>query len=329
MSIRTKLFAGVLACLLHVSAAYAAELVCPTEERPTLKDAADAALATDIIVIVSDAEHGYADGGAATLPCELRVEAGTLDAEGMTSLTVPGLDIAEGAELTLSDGAVILAGEGSNSGLIEVGHLDAGAQRFTNDGVIRAQSLVSDIVTGGFQNRLTLHANGGSFDGGADTLMLEADAPSAWADAYTLPRAGGPDSPTPPEPGLVLMGWSLRADSTEPEFTGTYNAALSEPRALYAVYGTTTVPGQPTLDIASASPTHVELRWTHPDSGGSAILWYQVYCNGMLYDVVPASETSYVDSRPIPGLGYVYTLVAVNAAGSGVVSNDAVVRKWR
>lgn len=88
-----------------------------------------------------------------------------------------------------------------------------------------------------------------------------------------------------------------------------------------------TVPGAPTLDGATGGQAYVDLVWTPPGSnGGSAITSYRIYrgtCSGCesLY-ATGVTGTWWRDTGVLTGGTYYYKVAAVNAVGTGALSNE-------
>ena len=80
------------------------------------------------------------------------------------------------------------------------------------------------------------------------------------------------------------------------------------------------VPGAPTLSAAAGNAV-VDLSWTTPANGGSAITGYKVYRGGSLYQTL-GSVTSYQDVAVTNGQTYTYRVSAVNAIGESALSNQ-------
>jgi predicted phage tail protein len=93
------------------------------------------------------------------------------------------------------------------------------------------------------------------------------------------------------------------------------------------VAGATEVPAAPVL-TATAGTAVVNLSWTVPNDGGSAITGYTIYrgtiagAETLLATVAPG--TAYVDSAVTSGITYYYRVRAVNADGEGASSNEAI-----
>lgn len=93
----------------------------------------------------------------------------------------------------------------------------------------------------------------------------------------------------------------------------------------------TTTPGQPTLSgslVASSSgAVSAVLEWTIPADGGSPILKYVILRDAVRLTTLTATETgptTYTDTTIPPG-SHVYQVKAVNAVGSGPLSNKVTV----
>jgi hypothetical protein len=86
-----------------------------------------------------------------------------------------------------------------------------------------------------------------------------------------------------------------------------------------------TVPGAPSLS-ASAGNAVVNLTWTAPSDGGSAITSYKVYrgtvSGGETLLTTLGNVTSYSDTAVTNGTTYYYRVSAVNAVGEGAQSNE-------
>ena len=91
------------------------------------------------------------------------------------------------------------------------------------------------------------------------------------------------------------------------------------------VAGATAVPAAPVL-TATAGLAVVNLSWTVPFDGGSAITGYAIYRGTtiggetLLTTVVPG--TAYPDASVVSGITYYYRVFATNADGDGASSNE-------
>jgi fibronectin type 3 domain-containing protein len=99
-------------------------------------------------------------------------------------------------------------------------------------------------------------------------------------------------------------------------------------QGLFSAYDVTpvTAPAAPTL-TATAGSSAINLGWTVPNNGGSAITGYRVLrgtTSGAetLLTTLPAVTTSYVDTTATPGTAYFYRVAAVNSIGVGDLSNE-------
>jgi hypothetical protein len=80
-----------------------------------------------------------------------------------------------------------------------------------------------------------------------------------------------------------------------------------------------TVPGAPRIIAASESEG---LQWSPPaNTGGSAIIEYRLYENGILLDAVGGDQTTWFNP---PSPGNTYTVSAVNVVGEGPQSPPAI-----
>ena len=118
---------------------------------------------------------------------------------------------------------------------------------------------------------------------------------------------------------------ATKADSTADYATVAYQTTG---QGLFSAYDVTpiTAPAAPTL-TANAGASAVNLSWTTPDNGGSAITGYQVLrgttAGGETTLItLPATATSYADSAVTGGTTYFYRVVAVNSIGAGDPSNE-------
>jgi subtilisin family serine protease len=87
------------------------------------------------------------------------------------------------------------------------------------------------------------------------------------------------------------------------------------------------VPGQPTLDSASAGDANVALGWSAPSSdGGAAISGYQIWrgtaSGGEALLTTTTNPASYTDSTASNGTTYYYQVAAVNSVDAGARSNE-------
>jgi hypothetical protein len=82
-----------------------------------------------------------------------------------------------------------------------------------------------------------------------------------------------------------------------------------------------TVPDQPAAPtLSNYTTTSIELSWTAPTDGGSAITGYQIYRGGSLVASVGSAATSYTDTGLTAGTNYSYQILAQNIAGSSPFS---------
>jgi titin len=93
------------------------------------------------------------------------------------------------------------------------------------------------------------------------------------------------------------------------------------------VAGATAVPAAPLL-TATAGLAVVNLSWTVPFDGGSAITGYAIYRGTTiggetLLTTVPPG-TTYADALVTSGITYFYRVLATNAEGNGASSNEAL-----
>lgn len=100
-------------------------------------------------------------------------------------------------------------------------------------------------------------------------------------------------------------------------------ARQSTGRGLFAAYDGTgpSVPVAPVLS-ATAGNARVDLSWTTPSDGGSAIAGYRLYRDGAFYQALGV-QNAYADTAVTNGQTYSYRVSAVNAVGEGARSNAA------
>ena len=91
------------------------------------------------------------------------------------------------------------------------------------------------------------------------------------------------------------------------------------------IAGATAVPAAPVL-TATAGLAVVNLSWTVPFDGGSAITGYAIYrgttSGGETLLTTVAPGTTYADAAVTSGLTYYYRVLATNAEGDGATSNE-------
>ncbi|GAC1420773.1 MAG: hypothetical protein NVSMB57_14640 [Actinomycetota bacterium] len=139
--------------------------------------------------------------------------------------------------------------------------------------------------------------------------------------------------------GRVVVGYAdgcinacASSSGTESQSTTAYAtiARQSTGRGLYAAYdtgGTTpTAPAAPSLSASSGNAS-ATLSWTTPSDGGSAITGYKIYrstsSGAETFLTSVGVQSSYTDSGLTNGTTYFYKVAAVNAVGTGALSNEA------
>jgi hypothetical protein len=93
-----------------------------------------------------------------------------------------------------------------------------------------------------------------------------------------------------------------------------------------ATPSTATAPDAPTsLSATAISTSDINLIWTAPaDDGGSPITGYMIHRNGvMIVDDTASTGTTYSDTGLEPGTTYTYVVMAINAIGASIPSNEA------
>ena len=116
--------------------------------------------------------------------------------------------------------------------------------------------------------------------------------------------------------------YDVQVRATNPEGTGEWSATTS------ATVSATVPAAVDNLAATAASATAINLTWTAPGNGGSAIISYSLErkkASGsytLVSSTIAADATSYADSSLAPGTAYAYRIRAVNAVGSGTWSNE-------
>jgi hypothetical protein len=128
--------------------------------------------------------------------------------------------------------------------------------------------------------------------------------------------------------GMVFDGTGARPIWTDirgpdPSYPGwEMDSMIAAPAAVV------TRPSAPTL-TASDGTGSVNLSWTKPSDGGSAILFYNIYRatspggEGSTPYKQNVSGTTYTDTGVSNGTTYYYKVTAVNSVGEGLASNEA------
>ena len=90
-------------------------------------------------------------------------------------------------------------------------------------------------------------------------------------------------------------------------------------RTAIATVTVITVPGAPTNVTATPGNGQVTLSWSAPDdTGGAAVIRYEVAGNLVVWASVPSSETSYTFTGLTNGTEYTFKIRAVNVVGNGL-----------
>ncbi|MHB8513220.1 MAG: PKD domain-containing protein [Actinomycetota bacterium] len=120
------------------------------------------------------------------------------------------------------------------------------------------------------------------------------------------------------------------SNGTEAESTDAYAtiARQSTGKGLFAAYDSSgpTAPAAPSLSVTSGN-AQASLSWTTPSDGGSSITGYKIYRSTSsggetLYQSVGV-QNSFTDTGLTNGSTYYYKVAAVNAVGTGTLSNEA------
>ena len=188
----------------------------------------------------------------------------------------------------------------------------------------------------------------------ADNVWRLSDGNTNWVDRTGSGATGLPDAPArslavdPANSNWLYVGTELGVFTSEdagltwhvPQdgpanvpvdelfIMGTDLVAATYGRGVWrATLSTTSVPGAPTLDTATAGDAAVALAWSAPASnGGSALTGYKVYRGtasgaGTLLTALGV-VTAYNDSSAVNGITYFYKVAAVNGVGEGGLSNE-------
>lgn len=96
------------------------------------------------------------------------------------------------------------------------------------------------------------------------------------------------------------------------------NNESAQSTALNVTTPDTIAPSTPTnLTAAVASPTQINLSWTHAtDSGGSGRAGYRIYRGGALITTTGANANTYGDTSVASNTTYTYTVVTIDGAGN-------------
>ncbi|HEY8109540.1 MAG TPA: fibronectin type III domain-containing protein, partial [Candidatus Nitrosotenuis sp.] len=106
------------------------------------------------------------------------------------------------------------------------------------------------------------------------------------------------------------------------------STASTEVSATPTTASTAAVPGAPSLSATAVSATQVNLSWSAPNNGGSAITGYKIeYKSGSgSYSVLVANtasaSTTYSHTGLTSGTAYTYKISAINAIGTGNASSE-------
>ncbi|WP_179367912.1 fibronectin type III domain-containing protein [Candidatus Nitrosotenuis sp. DW1] len=107
-------------------------------------------------------------------------------------------------------------------------------------------------------------------------------------------------------------------------------AASTEASTTPTTASTATVPGAPTgLAATAVSATQVNLSWSAPSNGGSAITGYKIeYKSGtgpysVLVSNTASTSTTYSHTGLTTGTTYTYKISAINSIGTGSASSEA------
>ena len=141
---------------------------------------------------------------------------------------------------------------------------------------------------------------------GTEVLTLVTDAEGRATLSYVAPEGGH------------VMRVVFAGDETHKRARRSQGFAV--------VAGATAVPAAPVL-TATAGVAVVNLSWTVPFDGGSAITAYNIYrgtaSGGEAFLATVAPGTAYADFAVTSAIPYFYRVSAVNADGEGASSNEA------
>ena len=183
------------------------------------------------------------------------------------------------------------------------------------------------VITATAPGPTTLTATGGA---GAITLAwTAANNGGAPLTAYTIRRGGFPGTETTL---ATLSGTTLSyTDTAVTPGTAYYytvtatNAVGSGPLSNEPNATAFTTASAPTLTGTGGSG-QVNLTWTTPSNGGSAITGYQIFrgsaAGGEALVQTITTGTVYIDPGLMANTAYYYRVAAVNGAGVGAMSNE-------
>ena len=176
------------------------------------------------------------------------------------------------------------------------------------------------------QTQIDLSWTAPSSDGGAAIsgykIEVSDDGGTSWANLVTNTSSAA----------TTYRHTGLTADATRHYRVSAINAAGTgaASSAASATTAAPDVPGAPTgLGATANGQTRINLTWTAPGDGGSAITRYRLERKtasgsySVVSSSIAANATSYADSSLSAGTAYTYRIRAVNAVGNGGWSNEA------
>jgi titin len=110
--------------------------------------------------------------------------------------------------------------------------------------------------------------------------------------------------------------------------TGSTSSEISAVPTATSLPSASTAPGSPSLTASAVSATQVNLSWSTPTNGGSAITWYKIEVKkgtGSFETLVAntaSTTTAYSHTGLMAGTVYYYRVSAINSIGTGT-SGDA------
>ena len=190
---------------------------------------------------------------------------------------------------------------------------------------------VSSASGTGISGSVSLTWNAPASNGGTVVTGYKVDAVNQTTSATSLDVC--PASDTSPALSCTVTGltnldaYTFRVAAISPVGTGAFSAS-SNVATPYA-----NVSGAPTGIVATASNDAALISWTAPaNNGGSAITGYEVFAldttsSTLTIDACPSSTSSTTTNCNVTGLvngdTYVFGVAAINAIGTGPISDDS------
>lgn len=194
-----------------------------------------------------------------------------------------------------------------------------------------ASSSITSVVLriDGVSGNVTYTPSGGCFSLGASTKLNLAnvtDSRDASGATATWSTTGTAASYQYAVAGVGASNEALIAFFGDTQSSSPFALGLSQTDFSWAPPFTTGVASAPAAiaDLAGTPGNgYVDLAWSAPSNGGSAITAYRIYRNGSFLAEI-GTNTSFRASGLLNGVSYTFTVRAVNAVGEGPASNEAV-----